>query len=291
MNMTKKQTGETPAKDKNTMAERKKCFVVTPIGEGSSPTRRAADGLISSVLTPLLAPRGYDVYASHQVSAGGSITKQIISSLLNDELVIVNLTELNPNVMYELAVRHATRKVVITLAEIGTRLPFDISDERTIFYNNDMMGVIDLRRNIENMLNEIDSAPDKIPDNPIYRVAETEIIRREAGTDTEKYILDRLDSISSTMTRLTLNNSYRFNELDNRIFSTWEIGVRSEEESKVERFIDLLAKSGDMWSTFNMEEDGMFKVEFTTTRGEFIHRIKSIPKQDGVEIVYQRIIS
>lgn len=96
----------------------------------------------------------------------GSITQQLLKHILEDDLVIVNLTGLNPNVMYEVAVRHAIRKPIVQLCEYGTILPFDITDQRTIFYKNDMMGIVEIKDKLRNMIK--DASKDESPDNPIY---------------------------------------------------------------------------------------------------------------------------
>ena len=239
----------------------KKCFVVTPIGDGTSSTRRAADGLILSVLVPELEPRGYQVYASHQVPSAGSITNQIISSLLNDDLVIANLTELNPNVMYELAVRHAVRKPVIVMAENGTRLPFDVSAERTIFYSNDMMGAIELKRQLTDMLNDIEAHPDKEVDNPIYRVTELEVIKRQSEGDLQGYIVNQLESISNKVNVLEANREYSrdpLNKKSHNILSV--IGSYSSQEEKSKFFVSLMKEvpANSMDIEFDIHDD--FKV-------------------------------
>ncbi|MFJ6150125.1 hypothetical protein [Micromonospora profundi] len=63
---------------------------------------------------------------------GGMITSHILTRIANDPLVIADLTDANPNVYYELAVRHVLRKPFIQLIDATQRLPFDVAGLRTI---------------------------------------------------------------------------------------------------------------------------------------------------------------
>jgi hypothetical protein len=55
--------------------------------------------------------------------------------ILHDDLLIAVLTFQNPNVYYELAIAHAAARPLIILCEASHALPFDIKDQRVIFYD------------------------------------------------------------------------------------------------------------------------------------------------------------
>lgn len=133
---------------------KEKCFIITPIGEENDPIRRHIDGIIDAAIKPALSGK-YEVQAAHHISKPGSITKQVIEAIYNAKLVVANLTGRNPNVMYELALRHAIGKPVIMIVERGTPVPSDIIMQRVILYSNDAKGVLELRDDLRKAESEI----------------------------------------------------------------------------------------------------------------------------------------
>jgi hypothetical protein len=181
----------------------KTCFIITPIGSDDQPIRRAIDGVIDAVIVPVVQDEfGFEVSVSHRIHTPGRITTQIMRRILEDDLVIANLTQLNPNVMYELAVRHAVRKPVVHICEKGTSLPFDINETRTVFYTNDMAGVMELRENLRKAVKA--ALEDEALDNPIYTATmETKIIQDMPMDDPSRvlgtYVIERIDKLETLL--------------------------------------------------------------------------------------------
>lgn len=117
-----------------TNPQKKRCFVISEFGPDEK-TRVARKQTLKHLVKKVLEPMGYEVQRADDIDDPGQITHQIIERLLDDDLVVADLTGLNPNVFYELAVRHAAKKPVVTLMSWGEPIPFDVKDVRTVFYD------------------------------------------------------------------------------------------------------------------------------------------------------------
>ena len=192
------------------MSNKEKCFIITPIGDDTDPIRRHIDGIIDAAIRPALGEK-YEIEVAHQISEPGSITKQIIREIFSDKLAIANLTSKNPNVMYELAFRHSLGKPVIMIAEKGTPLPSDIIMERTIFYQNDARGVLELKENLIEAEESIDFDKESSPIYDIIREIDREAqivnlsneqLTNQLGSenaDILQYILQKLNNLQESI--------------------------------------------------------------------------------------------
>ena len=64
----------------------------------------------------------------------GDILREIITDLVVSRVVVADLTDHNPNVYWELGVRQSFKHCTVTIAEAGTKLPFDIGGKGTLSY-------------------------------------------------------------------------------------------------------------------------------------------------------------
>ena len=116
-------------------SEKKTCFVIAPIGEPGSETRERSDEVLQHIICPVVEPLGYETTRADQINQQGVITSQVIQRIVDDTLVIADLTSQNPNVFYELAIRHAIAKPFIQIITSSEEIPFDLAGTRTIFIN------------------------------------------------------------------------------------------------------------------------------------------------------------
>ena len=63
------------------------------------------------------------------------VMSEIVSLIKNARIVISDISELNPNVLYETGIAHALGGRVLLIAGRGTNIPFDVQDRRRLEYS------------------------------------------------------------------------------------------------------------------------------------------------------------
>ena len=186
---------------------KKSCFVIAPLGEDGSAVRVRSDKVFRHVVKPAVEECGYSPLRSDIEPRPGMIGQQIISHLLEDDLVIADLTGLNANVFYELAIRHMVSKPVVQIIQKGESLPFDITQSRTIFLDHtDLDSVERCRQEIITQIRELERDPSLV-ENPVSQAIRIETLSQSSDPKDrhDAEFLARLDRLSAQVEMLLLD--------------------------------------------------------------------------------------
>lgn len=110
-----------------------RCFAIMPFRERETVR---SQGFFDEVLRALIAPTGRDAgFEVITANRDGSdvIQATIVNQLLDADLVIADLTENNPNVLFELGLRIAEDKPVALIRAKGTPAIFDVDNMLRVF--------------------------------------------------------------------------------------------------------------------------------------------------------------
>ena len=171
------------------------CFVIAPIGDPESETRKRSDQVLKHIIRPAVAERGYRAIRADEISEPGIITSQVIQHIVDDPLVVADLTERNPNVFYELAVRHALRKPLVQIIRRGEPLPFDVAGMRTIPVDHrDLDSVEEAKKEIVRQIDATTASPGKL-ETPISVAVELQSLR-QSDDPSQRSLADLLSGIA-----------------------------------------------------------------------------------------------
>ncbi len=175
----------------------KDCFVIAPIGEQDSDIRKRSDQVLKFIIRPAVEECGYRAIRADEIDKPGIITSQVIQRVVNDPLVIADLTDRNPNVFYELAIRHAIRKPLVQIIQKGERIPFDVAGTRTIQVDHrDLESVDSAKTEISKQIRSLEKDSTDL-ETPISVSLELQLLRQ--SDDPEERSLAEVVAMLSEM--------------------------------------------------------------------------------------------
>jgi hypothetical protein len=136
------------------MSPMKRVMLIQPSGARFEPARLAVRHGLA---------RLPDVELVQVIDApvGGDIVGWLLESLETADLILADITEANPNVLYELGFAHGVRRPVIVMAASPTMVPFDVAAVPFLHYTENPDGIVrltaDVARGVEAAL--ADPAP------------------------------------------------------------------------------------------------------------------------------------
>lgn len=204
----------------------KVCFMITPIGKEGSEVRKNADEVMEYIISPVCQDFGYSVVRADKMANSGLITKAIIEQIISADLVIADLTGNNPNVFYELAIRHSYRKPAIQIIKGDIEIPFDVSNMRTISYDTTLSGANLAKKEIEATLKAIENG--QIVHNPVSEVSTLlNLSENSAGENAEilSTLLLEVQQIPDNLKALESNIETRFSQMLSAFIET----IRNEQ--------------------------------------------------------------
>lgn len=169
----------------------KTCFVIMPIGTQEfgqiritkTELRKKYDDLIKEAL--LKARPSLEIMRADDTGTPGAITSEILTRIMHSDYVLADITFPNPNVFYELGLRHACRPGTLLIRDKnGPKPPFDIAALRHIEYENTATGLKELSEEMSQSFDWYEKNADH-PDNSFLELAKLTKYRYPQYQDNE----------------------------------------------------------------------------------------------------------
>lgn len=148
------------------MPQRKKCFVIMPVSKTKSCSTSQWTAIFNEMIKPAVVGGRLGFICERSEPRTGNLIKDILNELNRADVVVADLTDTNPNVFYELGVRHTLRNRTILITQDMKFVPSDLRSYWVIIYKKDLSGLRDFKDKMKDTLREMMRNPEK-PDNPV----------------------------------------------------------------------------------------------------------------------------
>lgn len=136
------------------------------------------DGIYADLIVPALESAGYQVRRADSPIDQRNILKDIVRGIDHADLIVAELTSLNPNVLYELGIAHALLKPTVMLTQDIESVPFDLRSYRVMVYSTRYNEVKELQDHLYEIAQELKEGPISF-ENPVTDFAPSLLGSRE----------------------------------------------------------------------------------------------------------------
>jgi len=148
------------------MVKKKLCFVIMPFSSTNRCTSEQWTEIFNNVHKPAVTGSRLGYRCVRSDIRTGAFIKDILMQLNQADVVLADLTDMNPNVFYELGVRHTLKNRTILVSQTMDDVPSDLRQYGVITYKTTPNGVVEYKKNLNNLLRDIRDNPDRA-DNPV----------------------------------------------------------------------------------------------------------------------------
>lgn len=117
------------------------CFVLMPFKKELEAVYSEISRAVTRIQATSDSSLRWIAIRADDITKNGNILKTIVENICKADIVIADMTEMNPNVFYELGVAHAWYKHTIMISNSIDCVPFDLRPYRVIEYDMDDFGV------------------------------------------------------------------------------------------------------------------------------------------------------
>ncbi len=205
------------------MNNKKKCFVIMPVSKTKSCTSDEWAGIFEHIIKPAVTGCKLGFGCEQAKPRTGAFIRDILDGLNRADVVIADLTDKNPNVFYELGIRHTLKNRTILIAQNIKHVPSDLRSYWVVTYKKDLTGANEFKKKVREILREMQKGPEK-PDSPVADFLERKNI--------DIVVYEKTSNLKK-LTALISELSYNLNLIDS-ILDTVKISAKRRKKNKRE---------------------------------------------------------
>lgn len=137
-----------------------------PFSDTQSCTEQKWTEIFEYIIKPAVEKSRLGYKCERSIAERENIIRGILEGLNKANVVIADLTDNNPNVFYELGVRHTLANRTILIAQGEEHIPFDLRPYPVALYGESPAKIAEFKSEIKKKLKDIETNPER-SDNPV----------------------------------------------------------------------------------------------------------------------------